>query len=219
MSLTLTCTELIVSLIKGEHLFTLDYNALHYPNDIIAIDENMLAIADTNNHRVRFLHVDAKGKVQERQQIDLHQEKRNWPTQIAQDRDNNIWVVHADGALDRTNLSIYALNPQGKYQKIKYCDTVSEIASINRFDNRMLVGDKSPYALEILSSSKRIPFGDEAFQTLINQTDIRLKTYNFQKYIAQVGIGLSIVLLLMAAKIEYSRAEDKKVFLHKMNHL
>lgn len=89
----------------GQRLYTLDLkDKLKYPNGIAVAQDGTLVVADTNHHRVIGIkHQDEKARIEWKIPISGYY---NWPTYVAVDRNNAIWIAALDGFFDKGKVLI-----------------------------------------------------------------------------------------------------------------
>ena len=213
--------------IDGEYLYELKMGeSLNYPNDIYAINNTVLAVADSVNHRVIGIEDgNPKGRLDNSRIIwQLNVERKigelglDWPTAINFSANGRLWVNNQNLYFNKGEIVVYDaidfsfLHPERSSKKIivKYDSTViplndgAEPRNFTAIKNFMLIGNFSP--IEILKIDDfSLAYGSfldgimhNKFVALSESRDFWLSMETFSKY----AIGLFVLLLLYGGYLE-----------------
>ena len=194
---------------QGDHLYELPLESrLRYPNSLAVTKEGVLIVADTNNHRVVGLeHKDRKTK--ELWEIEF-EGKYSWPVYLALDKQETLWVASLDGFLEEGEILVIddVYNPiQREIPSLKSLKP----KQLQAMGETMLIADAQSfrfYQSDLYSRALR-EFGDRAFTTELQTLYEQKEFYETQITLSQALMILSILLLVIAAILEYKKAENK----------
>lgn len=223
------CPQLTIDkfTIDGEYLYALKMGeSLNYPNDIYAINNTVLAVADSVNHRVIGIEDgNPKGRLDNSRIIwQLNVERKigalglDWPTAINFSANGRSWVKNQNLYFNKGEIVVYDaidfsfLHPERSSKKIivAYDSTViplnddAEPRNFTAIKNFMLIGNFSP--IEILKIDDfSLAYGSfldgimhNKFVALSESRDFWLSMETFSKY----AIGLFVLLLLYGGYLE-----------------
>ncbi len=193
--------------LNGKHLYRLAIDGdLRFPNEIAALGNNLLMIADTNHHRVIGVEDRGDGTTALQWKIDAYNELtrpgRIWPTNAVRAADGSYWVIDTDGRLQNGDVVIYSA--QGKaLQRVALGDDADPV-TLAPLGSDMLVADYSSFTIRRVSADGRTigMFGDG---TLRERLDVLRSTHAHWielRTMASVAIGLFALLGFVAGILD-----------------
>ena len=219
--------------IDGHHLYELLLDEkLNYPNGIVSLGEGKLVVADTNNHRIIGVnHKDSNAKVMWELPVKsiLTREGFVWPTALAVANDGFLWVVNLDGFFEEGDVIIYEQLPLSFDTQVS--DTISDASTfvndnVARFtlpehsrpnklqtiENGMLIIDAQNFKIieTCFSGLSYKEFGDITIQNALATLHLEKVFWDNQVVVAQILLGLFLLMLIAAGVIEYITAENKE---------
>jgi hypothetical protein len=198
--------------------------ALQFPNDIIALEAGHLIVADTNNHRIVLLRDDGTGQASVTAEIPMEGEAaRNgytWPTALALGSDRRLWVLNQDGFFEDGDVVVYPpldLERSSQTQMVAKAKLYpmadrAEPSTLWSMGSGVMVVDRSNFSMLRIGmpAEGTDAFGDHTILSELSRVRQMRDMWSFRKSLAQGGIALSVVLLLIAAVIEFFQTKDKK---------
>jgi hypothetical protein len=197
--------------------------ALRFPNDIIALEAGHLVVADTNNHRIVVLQDDGTGQASVTAEIPMEGEAAQngytWPTVLALGSDKRLWVLNQDGFFEYGDVVVYPpldLERSSQTQMLAKAKLYpmadrAEPSTLGSMGSGVMVVDRSDFSmLRIGMPAERTDaFGDFTILSELSRVRQMRDMWSFRESLAQGGIALFVVLLLIAAMIEFFQTKDK----------
>lgn len=180
---------------------------LSFPNELVLLDANRLAVADTGNGRIAVVDVSGAGfgatLLAEIPASDVVDGIPLEPIALRVARDGRLWIVLANNALETGAIAIH--DGKGKREAILTMeDWAPDPLSLAMLDDRVLVMDPTGVAIDVIDVSGDGErdvgtFGDEAFEAALDATAEQRWLYGLIRDYASVVL----VLLLLAATVLY----------------
>jgi hypothetical protein len=197
---------------------------LRFPNDIIALEAGHLIVADTNNHRIVLLQDDGTGQASVTAEIPMEGEAaRNgntWPTALALGSDRHLWVLNQDGFFEDGDVVGYPpldIERPSQTQMVANAKIFSmaysaEPSTLGSMGSGIMVVDRSDFSMLRIGipAESANAFGDPTILSELSRVRQMRDMWRFRESLAQGGIALFVVLLLIAAMIEFFQTKDKK---------
>ncbi|WP_373034227.1 hypothetical protein [Sulfurovum sp.] len=216
--------------IDGTHLYRLDIGeSLNYPNDIVAINNTTIAVADSVNNRVIAINDKGSDASKVIWQLDVDTGRRlDWPSALSFSPNGRLWVNNQDLYFDVGEVVVYDavnfsfLNSKNNILSEKvYVDYTSEIIQLNNgaeprnfapIKDSMLVGNFNP--IELLAMDQ-LSLGVRSFVNGELQNEFTSLSDNRQYWLgvettSKLGIGLFVILLLYGAFLEMKEVQKRK---------
>ena len=217
--------------IDGTYLYRLKVGeSFNYPNDLVAIDDTTIAVADSVNHRI--VAIDDKGLNNSRIVWQLNVKDvisplgLDWPSALHFSPNGRLWVNNQNyyfnvGEIvvyDAVNFSFLEYRDYLIGEKVMV-DYTREIVKLNdgaeprnfaSLGDKMLIGNFNPIELLAMEEGS---LGVRSFVDGLLQNEFGTLSDNRQHWLSvestsKLGIGLFVVLLLFAAFLEVK--EGKK---------
>ena len=223
--------------IEGEHLYELEFGeSLNYPNDIYAISNSVLAVADSVNERVIGVEDgNPKGRLDNSRIIwQLDVEKKvgklglDWPAALSFSDNGRLWVNNQNLYFDKGEIVIYdaigfsfleqTKRDSGEKVIVKYDSTVvplnegAEPRNFAAIKNFMIVGNFSP--IELLKIDE-LTLGYGSFLDGILHNEF-LELSDSREYwlgvetVSKYAIGLFILILIYGAYLETKEVKKRE---------
>lgn len=219
--------------IKGEYLYRLKVmDGLAFPNDIVAITNNTIVVADTNNHRVIAISDTPEHRGEIVWQLDVKKTLNIldfvWPTALQFTSNGRLWVNNQDGFFEKGEIVVYdALD----YSFIDYqsnpgdstvsVDFESQIVTLTEnaepknlapVKNSMLIANFAP--IELIESDE-LTLGTRSFVDSLLASEFMTLSNDRQKWntlvtVSQWGIGLFVFLLLYGGFLEIKEIKKRE---------
>ena len=224
--------------IEGRHLYRLDVGEpFNYPNDLTAVDNTTIAVADSVNHRVVGIVDEGLQKSQIVWQLNVRDVLSplglDWPSALHFSSNGRLWVNNQNYYFDVGEVSVYDAEKFSFLEHRDYgeekviVDYTKEVIPFNEgaeprnfaaVGHTMLIGNFNP--IELLAMDEHSlgvrSFVDgvleNEFATLAADRQQWLHTESLSKY----GIGVFVIMLLYAAFLEMkegkkSREEEQSI--------
>jgi len=207
----------------GAFLYTLSGESLRYPNDIELYDDTTLLVADTNHFRIAALSLKDTPNVSKLWQIRLgtklagtEPHSKNWPTSFAVDANQQLWIVAQDGFFDDSKLLIstpLTALPDGEDPEILRSVEVfsAKPKQVVAAGTTVFFVDEEHFKIRRVSQlpGEELHYGDTFIASLFDDALERKEHWEQQTWMAQLGVILSLLLLIAAAVIEFVSAKDR----------
>lgn len=218
--------------IEGRHLYHLDVGEpFNYPNDLSAVDNTTIAVADSVNHRVVGIVDEGQQKSQIVWQLNVRDVLSplglDWPSALHFSSNGRLWVNNQNYYFDVGEVSVYDAEKFSFLEHKDYgeekviVDYTREVIPFNEgaeprnfaaVGHTMLIGNFNP--IELLAMDEHSlgvrSFVDgelqDSFITLSDNRQHWLRMESTSKY----SIGLFVVLLLLAAFLEMKEGKARK---------
>lgn len=215
--------------IDGKHLYRVRVDeSFNYPNDIVAINNMTIAVADSVNNRVIGIDDVSSGASKIIWELNVDTSRRlDWPSALYFSANGRLWVNNQDLYFDKGEIVVYDaldfsfLDRKNNILREKvYVDYNSEIISLNdgaeprnfaQLGHKILVGNFSP--IELLKIDE-LSLGTQSFVDGLLQNEFIALSDNRQYWmniegISKIGIGMFVVLLLYGAFLEMREGSRK----------
>lgn len=198
---------------------------LLYPNDLWITETGLLAITDTNHHRIVGFDTESsnftqpvleflvKGDFEPTGQAGIfapetfEQKARVWPIGVAQAFNQDWWVVNGDGNFFYNDVVVFS--PEGEeLRRISIENSEPEPISLAPSENAMIIVDQrnlqvlsAPYEGQEISN-----FGDAAFQAAL--TTLQIEHQSWMK-LRETAWGVLAIFVCLAIIVVYLEQRHK----------
>lgn len=207
---------------NGTKLYSLQEN-LNYPNDIIALNNNKIIIADTDNKRLLALKHD-KQKVSKLWELDMpigFNFDFVYPANFSKDKNGNLWALVMDGNLEYDEVMVFNGKVENKKisNKTLFTSNLKMPQSIENAGDFMLISDTKKYGIYKLNLKGEIikEFGDENIKNAMAKLRKEKSFYLDGIDLSYFGMVFSVVILVLCAIYDYFEKESKSSVLQKLH--